>query len=330
MSYSAVVPIQQLIGSDEIIRCKRICERHFKKRGLKVKIDEPISNKIEWAPNIYATNNEKYAVDIYDRPMFVESWLETFDDNVRKHSPDINICIGYPFEVAIRLQKTIINAFLKNRVRLLVIFEKTRELELFEICTPSAGYVARKTDEIVRKLRERKCAELIGRLRCCRKGKSNWSEYEDICSAIFQTLFVPPLGRSQKQSRTVMGIRRRDFIFPNHVKSGLWFDVGNQYKGRFVLLECKNLKEKISVPEIDQTATYLSDKGLGLFAITVSRTKLDEKAEIVAISKWKDQGKLIIVLQDEHLIKMLELWSRQEDYEGIIQEQIDVFLSKVV
>src|SRR5438067_1283108 len=115
----------------------------------------------------------------------------------------------------------------------------------------------------VRRIEAEKLGQLLDR---CQPGKRDWRDYEDICEEVFRVLFVPPLTEPIVQARTVFEIRRRDFIFPNHTTSGFWRSiVRHRYKGEYVLLESKNLREPISKEEFEQGLSYLGPNGLGMF-----------------------------------------------------------------
>ncbi len=56
--------------------------------------------------------------------------------------------------------------------------------------------------------------DLIRRLEDCPIGSAGWSAFEDICIAILEFLFVPPLTRPIIQPRTLSGTNRRDAVLP--------------------------------------------------------------------------------------------------------------------
>lgn len=132
------------------------------------------------------------------------------------------------------------------------------------------------------------------------------------------------------QPNTLLGLRRRDHVFPNHAKQGFWFETKQDYKATCILLECKNLNSPISVNEIDDALKYLHEKGIGLFGILISRTATNRNAKAQQVSKWKDESKLVVDLQDNDLLEMIELYRNLEDPTEVIQNKIDEFMLRVI
>lgn len=103
----------------------------------------------------------------------------------------------------------------------------------------------------------------------------------------------------------------------------------NNYNGTQILIECKNLFSQISNDEIDDIAKYLIRKGIGLFGLILSRKSANPHAKQLQISKWKDEDKLILVLEDRDLQEMIELYANQQDPSEVIQRKINEFLQSV-
>lgn len=319
--------MSKLFKQGQIEHCKAVCRGHFENLQLNVSIDEPIATEIEWAPHVHARNDQQYGIDIRTEPTLESFWLDTYLTNVRPVRPALKICLAFPFDVALRLSFETLTSFIKSGLAIIVVYDDTLKIFGDQII----GVPSRLANSIIHTLRKKKADQLSQSLLNCPRGWSYYSEYEKICLDIFETLFVPPLSKPYTQSPTASHLRRRDHVFPNHARQGFWFEIIKQtYKGHYVLLECKNLRKRISVSEVDDAAKYLNCKGIGLFGLIFSRIPANPQAELLQISNWKDNNKLTIIIDDTHLLEMIEMYANQQDPSEIIQREIDNFMLKVV
>jgi hypothetical protein len=292
-----------------------------------VSIDTPIAANVDWTPHVYATNGEKYGIDVQTIPFLDSYWLDTFKMNVKLNQPSIKICLAFPFEVALRLNHNTIESFIKENLSIIVVYDDDT-LDFFN--NDQARVPSRQAHEIMKRLKLKKANLLSTELSDCPKGRKHFSDYEKVCLNIFGTLFVPPLDAPNTQSSTASRLRRRDHIFPNNAGQGFWYIiVKNTYCGTQVLIECKNLFARISPDEIDDIAKYLSRKGIGLFGLIFSRKPPNPNAKLLQISKWKDEDKLILILEDSDLLEMIELYANEQDPSEVIQRKINEFLQSV-
>ena len=180
-------------------------------------------------------------------------------------------------------------------------------------------------------IRQTNAATLKGLLTKCKPGRSDWKFFEDICEELFCILFVPPLDYPIVQPRSAFNIIRRDLIFPNRSTSGFWDrEIRSGYEGDYVLLECKNFKDPIGKEEFDQALEYLGESSVGKFGIIVTRKNVGEKIRQLQVMRWKDSKKMLIVLSDQHLHRMLDLFSNGQDPTQTIQKAIDLVRTSVV
>jgi hypothetical protein len=317
----------KLLQQNEIDHCKAICKNYFEQKHLNVVLDQPIAANIDWSPMIYAKNGEQYGVDVKTKPALETFWLETYRINVRPNQPTLNICLAFPFDIALRLSPETLKAFIEEKLSIFVVHNDD-SVDFFK--HNQSHIPSRAANSIIDDLRNKKAKLLSSQLVGCGKGRNYFSEYEKICLDIFKTLFVPPLSLPSSQVYTVSHIRRRDHIFPNHAKEGFWFDVVKQtYKGNYVLLECKNLEGKVTINEIEDAAKYLFEKGTGLFGLILSREAASPNAKKLQIDKWTNEGKLIIVLTDDDLLTLIECYRNQQDPSVHVQNKIDEFMLAV-
>lgn len=174
----------------EVEHCKAVCRLYFEQKNLTVSIDTPIAENVQWTPHIYATNGEKYGIDVQTRPFLDNYWLDTFKINVMPNQPSIKICLAFPFEVALRLTSSTIESFIKEGLSIIIIYDDN-SLDFFNnerIIVPS-----RQAHEIMRQLKVKKAGMLSSELTNCPIGRKHFSQYEKVCLNIFTALFVPPL-----------------------------------------------------------------------------------------------------------------------------------------
>jgi len=179
-------------------------------------------------------------------------------------------------------------------------------------------------DQIQSQIRQVESAKLRNLLHSCKPGRKQWRLFEDICEELFNILFIPPLDYPQVQADTILGIRRRDLIYPNRSSSGFWSkEVQHRYKGEYVLLECKNYRKPISKKEFDQGLGYLGPNGLGRFGIIVSRKAIEEKVRVLQMVNWSNSKNMLLTLSEQNLRQMIDLYSKGKDPTRIIQYAID-------
>jgi hypothetical protein len=305
----------------EIDRCKAVCRIFFEKRNLSVSYDEAVADDVEWAPHVYARNDEQYGVDIATKPFVEPFWLDTYRLSVKPNKPDIRVCLAFPFEIALRLSPDVLKAYVEQGLSIIAIYDDGN-LDFFK--HDLARVPSRTANSIIQALMRKKAKMLSDELDQCAKGHKYFSQYEKICLDIFTTLFVPPLSVPKTQSSTSTRLRRRDHLFPNYTQNGFWSDViKHEYKGSYVLLECKNLNTPVSPREVDDIARYLNEKSIGLFGIITGRKPANREAKRAQASRWTSHNQMIITLADRDLLKMIELYENQEDPCAVIREQID-------
>jgi hypothetical protein len=174
--------------------------------------------------------------------------------------------------------------------------------------------------------------DLIKELDACPNGRSGWSQFEDICTRILEYLFVPPLTRPNRQSRTYSGVNRRDAIFPNrnitntgNRNSLNWYHLYVELQARFVLFEFKNYDTtSLGHEEVNQTRNYLTST-IGKLGIIVSTKEPDDSALRQRNIAYTQEGKVILFLKREHLKEMLAVKERDEDPSDLIMDMIELF-----
>jgi len=178
-----------------------------------------------------------------------------------------------------------------------------------------------------------KINKMILELKDCPEGKEGWKDYEDICIDILNYLFVPPLIKPTKQSRTESGLDIRDAIYPNRCDHIDWKLIRSDYDAKYILIEFKNYstnKEgaKIDKDVVNQARNYLKPT-IGRLAFICSKKKPNRSGIEAQKQVFNDDKKLILFLNNEDLIEMLMKKYRKEEPLDIITDLIDEFIIKI-
>ena len=170
---------------------------------------------------------------------------------------------------------------------------------------------------------------LKNRLMDCPKGRKGWKDYESICIEILNYLFVPPLKHPKIQPRTESGLDIRDALYPNRCDHPNWKVIRADYDAKYILFEFKNYGTEDGSSEIDKTVVnqvrnYLKQT-IGRIGIVCSRKDPTSSAIEARKQAYIDDKKVILFLNDQHLIEMLMRKYRKEDPSDIIMDLIDEF-----
>lgn len=155
-------------------------------------------------------------------------------------------------------------------------------------------------------------------------GKTNNAdqEYEDNLCQVLTSLLYPHLDFAKEQSRTISNVLIRDLIFYNNTSERFLKEIYEKYECYQMVIEIKNVLA-LNNDHIDQLNRYLKDQ-FGRFGIIFTRNKPLAKVFKNTIDLWSGQRKCIIILDDEDLKDMVQL------YEGKQRNPIDVINKKYV
>jgi hypothetical protein len=155
-------------------------------------------------------------------------------------------------------------------------------------------------------------------------GKTNNAdqEYERNVCPLLASMFYPELDFAQPQSRTVEGVLIRDLIFYNNTSHRLLKEIYEKYKCKQIVFELKNTK-KVSTTHINQLNRYLNNE-FGDFGVILTRNKPPKSVFKNTINLWAGQRKCILILDDEDLKLMCQV------YEDKQRKPIDVINKKYV
>ncbi len=174
-----------------------------------------------------------------------------------------------------------------------------------------------------------KIQNYINRLKNCPEGKAGWKEYENICIDILNYLFVPPLKEPKIQSRTESGVDIRDAIYPNRGKHENWGFIRNDYDAKYIVFEFKNYSTSENGANIDKHVVnqvrYYLKPTIGRMGFLCSSKKPNNSAYEARKQAFNDDKKLILFLNNEHLIDMLMKKYRKIEPSNVIVDLIDDF-----
>lgn len=171
--------------------------------------------------------------------------------------------------------------------------------------------------------------ELIYRLKQCQPGFDNWQVYQKLVGEVLTSLFCPPLDPVSEQNSDANLANRRDFIVPNYAECGYWPYLRQRYRADFIVVDAKNSAKGIVKDDILQVAHYLKEKGVGLFGLIFSRCGIDESAEKHLQDIWRNENKMLIILNDSDVEQMLLNKQRGNDPCQIIIEKIQEFRLRI-
>lgn len=145
--------------------------------------------------------------------------------------------------------------------------------------------------------------------------KKESSKYERLCTEVLSALFSTNLDLWRKQQNSFNDLYRFDLVcrIKDNINSGFWNLIETHFKSKYIIFECKNYKEKITQKEIYTTERYLYLKALRSVAIIISNEGINKNADIARKGCLRENGKLIISLTNNDLIKMLELKKEDEE-----------------
>lgn len=161
-------------------------------------------------------------------------------------------------------------------------------------------------------------------------GRQNFSKYEKFCNKLITTIFQDSIEEPIAQKINNQGIYRFDLVSAlKENPCSFWKFIYDKFNSCFILFECKNYSDKITQNEIYTTERYLYNNALRNVAIIFSRKGMDKNANIACQSILKEHGKLILVLSDDDVIKLIDAYvEKMEDDTKISPSDILFHIAK--
>mgnify|MGYP003642331571 CR=1 FL=1 len=173
---------------------------------------------------------------------------------------------------------------------------------------------------------DNKGSELCNRLKETKRGKQAWSDYERLCIDVLKYLFPNDLQGWHPQKRTDDGVSRYDFVCRVRPMTEFWSFLVDHLNSRYIIFEFKNYVGKIKQGQVLTTEKYLLERGLRKVAIILTREGADKNAFKMMQGAMREHGKLMLVVDDVILCKMLHMKERGEDPTDCLFELTDDFL----
>lgn len=163
-------------------------------------------------------------------------------------------------------------------------------------------------------------------LHLLKRGKAAWSDYEKLCDKILKYLFPNDLHGWHTQKRTDDGLNRFDYVCRIKPATDFWSFLIDHLNSRYIIFEFKNYIGKIKQGQILTTEKYLLENGLRRVAIIFSRTGADDNAIKMTQGAMRENGKLMLILDDDRVCNMLHMKEKGEDPTDLLFEIADDFL----
>lgn len=154
-------------------------------------------------------------------------------------------------------------------------------------------------------------------------GNKHATEYHHTILGIMELLFYPSLAMPTIEQEIHNGRKRIDIVFDNCAEKGFFKRLLDDMPCRYIMIECKNYKNDIKNPELDQLAGRFSPNR-GKFGISACR-KIDDLDLYLmrCADTYKDDRGLIIPLTDDDFLQMLGSFenSGSDKWEEILQKR---------
>jgi hypothetical protein len=168
--------------------------------------------------------------------------------------------------------------------------------------------------------------ELSDELRKILAGRGDAAGYERLCIEIIQYLFDGDLRPGEGQQTTSDNLNRFDYICRIVPTRDFWAFLTDHLNSRYVIFEFKNYQDKISQGQILTTEKYLMQKALRRVAIMFTRKGANESALKMTEGAMRESGKLILILDDDAVIRMLKDKEQGKDPSDSLFSVADEFL----
>ncbi|HHI5412098.1 TPA: restriction endonuclease [Vibrio metoecus] len=163
-------------------------------------------------------------------------------------------------------------------------------------------------------------------LRAINPGRADFSKYEKKCVEILRYLFDAHLTGWKTQQSSNDNLNRFDLVTRVRSESDFWRFLSRELGSRYIIFEFKNYQDEIEQGEVLTTEKYLHKTALRTVAFMVSRKGASPNAIKFAEGAMREHGKLIIILEDNELCKMLSMKEQGDDPSEYLFEKVDDFL----
>jgi len=174
-------------------------------------------------------------------------------------------------------------------------------------------------------LTRERAESLATSLDATRPGNADWVSYQRLVTDTMQFLLAPPLEAPLEELTDADGRNRRDLIMENAAPDGFWARIRTVYDAHYIVIDAKNSCEPLDKDPILDVAHYLKPHGCGMFGIIVCRKGAGIAAEHAVKEQWIGGRKMIVILNDQDIKKMLHLKAEANDPEELLRRKIADF-----
>lgn len=169
---------------------------------------------------------------------------------------------------------------------------------------------------------------LIHKLNTWIPKKGNDAEFERLCCDCLESIFSDDLALWNYQQKSNDGLFRFDLIckIKNDNTREFWRTAERFFNSKYIVFEFKNYKKPFTQQEVFTTVKYLYMKALRGVAIMISTNGADTHAKQAIRGILRDEGKLILSLDIEDLIRMITMKRDDEDPSDLLSERLDEML----
>ncbi len=160
--------------------------------------------------------------------------------------------------------------------------------------------------------------EMIERLSHIQVGTECAKAYEEYMEETLPLIFEPDLAKLKRQVRNLDGTEIIDVTMGIRAESGFWRHVASKYGNTLIPVELKN-KAKLKNEDVNQAAGRCSAHR-GQFVLVFTRNI--EERDYLRLRKPMSDGKMIAVLCDSHLHKMLHAKAAGRSPGDVVYERV--------
>ena len=172
---------------------------------------------------------------------------------------------------------------------------------------------------------------LIKEMELCEEGKPMARTYEVLCHKLLENLFSEDLALWDEQKKSNKDLYKFDLLC--RIKDGnqktFWSIIERYFNSKYIIFEFKNYREPVTQKEIYTTEKYLYAKALRSVGIIISQNGYTENAYWAAKGCLRENGKLLILLSTDDLIKMNKMKENQEEPADYLLDKLDKVLAEL-
>lgn len=336
-----LVPLLKYQGYTNIVKERRIFNKN---RSITLDIvankgNEIIAFEVKMYRNLY--NSKSVLDNAVEQVLLYKHYLTQSNEREK-----VLFILVVPYEIDEKIQNEIYeqsNVIVWSINNLIYLCEEEKKLldllasyipySLLNLESRKPQEIERKKEPIIIKKEEHPSIteKYLRKLKKCKAGKKNGAaiDYEKICTEIIYYLFKTEFFKFSEQHHTDDEMFRMDLICSLKGTTEFWNFLITFYNTKFVVFEYKNYSKPISQNLIYITEKYLFSAALRNVAFIVSRKGFDKNAKKAALDCLKENGKLIISLNDEDLIKMVSMKENGEEPSDYLLDIIEDILMSV-